>query len=109
MPTYVTRFLKVMSQIKGDNCKWRTVVRRYLNGEDCCFTVPFWTVLHLVATRQVSLTRGIAIVPVCKLRETVTSLFEELLCAGIKMASESFHTDDRRILSLFKTLKVCNM
>ncbi|XP_053372664.1 uncharacterized protein LOC123561011 [Mercenaria mercenaria] len=108
-PLYVRQFFETLSQIKGDNLKWRTVVRQYLNGKEVCFMVPFWTVLHFVATRQTVLKNGIAHVPVCRLRETVTSLFKELLQNGIKQAADIFHTDERRIKILFKTLKVCTI
>ena len=107
LPGYITQFLKTMSLIKGDCCKWRTIVRQYLNGDMDCFVVPFWTVLHLVATRQVVLEHGLARVPVCKLRETVTSLFEGLTLKGIQHAAKVFKTDDQRIKILLKTIKVC--
>jgi DNA primase large subunit len=106
LPSYVTQFLKTMSLIKGDNKKWRTVVKKYLKGDMDCFMLPFLTVLQFVATRQVVLKHGIAHVPVCKLRETVTSLFEELIQKGVKHAAKVFKTEDKRIKILLKTIKV---
>lgn len=107
---YMTHFFETMSLVKGHHSNWKPVVTKYLHGEEEeCFMVPFQTVLQFVATRQVTLKRGIAHVPVCKLRETVTRLFKELLHSGMRRFVENFHTEDRRIKTLLRTIKVSIM
>ena len=99
--------LKTFYSIREAGGQWRTVVRKYLNGElSGCFYVPFQDVLRLVQQRDVHLKNGIASVPFCQLRTVVCDLFRRFLHCGIDDATRNLQTDDERILNLMKTVKV---
>ena len=105
----IRQILKIFGKIKTDICSWKRLVHKYLNGEVVdCLCVPFQTVLQLVAKREVVLNKGIACVPVCRLRELVTSLFSQMIASGTQEATITAKAseEDERILQLYRSLRV---
>lgn len=98
--------LGIFDQIKKPCTRWRRLIKKYLQGAVECFTVPFQYVLPLVATREVTLRKGRAMVPLSKLRTVVTWLFNKMLQSGIQIASKNFCTEDERITDLASRVKV---
>ena len=96
-------------KLKEEFHGWKQLVHAYLSGDSSkVLRVPFQTVLQLVAHREVLLQGGIASVPVCRLRELVTSLFSQLLDAGFLDAGQEMmnSNEDVRMSKLFRNLQV---
>lgn len=102
----VSKTLLIFEQIKKPWIKWRRLIEKYLQGAVECFTVPFQSVLPLIATREVTLRKGFAMVPLSKLRTVVTWLFNKMLQSEIQTASKNFCTEDERITDLANLVKV---
>ena len=101
--------LKIFSDIRTGHHSWKRLVHKYHNGDEEDFLhVPFQSVFRLVAKREVLLNDGIARVPVCKLRELVTSLFSQMMMIGVQEAVDAAKTseEDERFLMLYKHLRV---
>lgn len=101
--------LNLFRNMKREFNGWKRLIHKYMSGESSdCFQVPFQTVLHLVAKREVLLNKGTASVPVSRLRELITSLFSQMLVAGIHSGKQNLQAfnGDGRILRLFRSLKV---
>ena len=107
----IQQTLDIFKQLKAEFHGWKQLVHAYLNGDSYkVMKVPFQNVLQLVACREVLLTRGLASVPVCRLRELVTSLFSQVLAAGLLDAGKKTQTsnEDARMSKLYRTLRVSN-
>lgn len=101
--------LQSLCLLKQKFCSWADLVTRYLKGSQTdMLSVPFIYALDLVARRLVTVTRGIANVPCCKLRQILSNIFRQVLNTGVRVASELMSNDDtdRRIKRLFSTLQV---
>ena len=106
---HIRKSLGILMTLKDEFHGWKRLVHKYLNGDSNDFMeVPFQTVLQLVAKREVLLNRGIASVPVCRLRELVTSLFSQILAAGLQDAGQTKQSSngDVRMCKLYRTLRV---
>ena len=103
----LTAVLVLFEEIRTPWKKWKYVIEEYLQGGAGYFSLPFNTVLTLVAKRQVVINRGRASVPVSKLRKVVTGFFKQMLEIEVKNCSRKFATDDERIVDLIRLIKVC--
>ncbi|KAL5005853.1 hypothetical protein ScPMuIL_017011 [Solemya velum] len=120
LDTYLTKFgdcagfpeqnvliesLKPLQFVKKVSRTWNTATQWYLEGS-CTrfFNVPFQTVLHLVAKRTVTLQKGMAAVPFCKLHELLGNIFTMTLNIGLEKADEQRVNvlQDERMQILFK-------
>lgn len=104
--SHLREIFETFLSIKSAFQKWKCLVEMYLSGGEECFRVPFQTVLQLVSRRKVVIERGVANVPVWRLREVVTNLFREMLESEISVAMKNTCILDERIHKLARQIKV---
>lgn len=99
----------VFGNIKRCAGSWKRVTRLYMaQCSTTHFSVPFQSVLDLLGKRQVTLKRGMARVPFCKLREVVKEQFLSLMQLAAQQASRQLPvaSADDRLRTLWRKLKV---
>ena len=105
----ITSIAGFFSNIKQSAGSWKRVTRLYMaQCRTTHFSVPFQSVLDLLGKRQVTLKRGMARVPFCKLREVVKEQFLSLMQLAAQQASQQLPAAlaDDRLETLWRKLKV---
>ncbi|XP_077997872.1 uncharacterized protein LOC144450988 [Glandiceps talaboti] len=100
--------LQVFQDVSNGH-SWSEVIELFKNGTtDVSFHVPFQYALKSVASRTVPIIRGRTFMTYADLPEVVTSLFEELLTAGVEVAQRLLPQvlTDERLYELHQEMKL---
>ncbi|XP_072181027.1 DNA primase large subunit-like [Diadema setosum] len=87
---------------------WRDVIQCYMEYSRDTFGIPFQHAACLVASRQVRLERGTALVPFSNLHIVMATLFEDIVRKGVAIASihsQEHLLDDDRMQSLYRDVR----
>ncbi|XP_071510470.1 uncharacterized protein [Diadema antillarum] len=92
-------------QAKGS---WHEVIQCYMEYSHDTFGIPFQHAACLVASRQVKLERGTALVPFSNLHVVMATLFEDIVRKGVAIASihsQKHLLEDDRVQSLYRDVR----
>lgn len=109
-PEDANSILTVFHSIKNSSSlSWKDITSLYLcQSRTQFFYLPFQCVLSLLGRREVTLDRGVAKVPLCKLREVISEQVSLLMKSACRQAV-SCHTaaiSDDRLRMLWRKLRV---